>query len=174
MAGKWMGETLRSYTLLPKYDQDREDYLRSHTRHLRNFMEHFFPISEAINYPGWERAAKRSREKISEEIMEPAANLAAEMSFSCEKFEVGWDYCDKTTEIFYKDLDNHEVLKLSGAKLHTRDFSGFEGEEKIGVVVLFVRPPIFVVDTMGARRIYGSPIVVVKPPKPVDGKLEVE
>lgn len=169
MADKWMGETLRSYTLLPKYDEDRNDYLRNHAKYLRNFLEHFFPIPEALRNTSIESTAKRSREKIFELIMEPAANLATKMSFSYQKYEVGWDYCDKTTEIFYNDLlfSNYlgklKALDSLGATIGPEHFPGFERKDKIGDVVLFVRPPILVFGMTGDRTIAGSPIVVVKP-----------
>ncbi|KAK2757523.1 hypothetical protein FQN54_004492 [Arachnomyces sp. PD_36] len=163
MAHKWMGETLRSYTLLPKYDQDRSDYLRGHTRYLQKFGEHFFPVPESIRHTGRGDWMIRSREKILEKIVEPAAELATQMSFSYDKFEVDWGYCERTTEIFHKDLENHEVWESNGSKLAYRHFPGFEAEEKIGDVILFVKPPITRILTTGIRGIYGVPIVVVKP-----------
>lgn len=169
MADKWMSETLRSYTLLPKYDEDRNDYLRNHAKYLRNFMERFFPIPEARKHTGYESSMKHSRENIFELILKPATDFAAKLSFSFRKYEVGWDYCDKTTEIFYHDLffDNDpgelEVLDLLGAKIRPWNFPGFGTEEKIGDVVLFVRPPIFAYGMTGSRGMVLPPLVVVKP-----------
>lgn len=160
MADKWMGETLRSYTLLQRYDQDRDYYLRSHTEYLRDFLEHFFPIPERT---GWGDSAKNTRDKIPKDIIKPLADLATQMSFSYLKFEVDWDYCDKTTELFKKDLKDHEVFDFRGWRLSDRDLREVGSEEKIGDVVLFVRPPIFEVDrTTGTRQIHGWPVVVVK------------
>lgn len=158
---KWMGDTLRSYTLLPKFGKDRDYYLQSHAEYLHSFIERFAPETTSDRHE--EEELIWSVKKIQERIMKPAAHLAAEMSFSCMKYEADWSYCDDKTEILLMDMNDHEVFELEGYLMHSFNLPGVGMKEKVGDVVMFVRPPIFRVDRTGPRLMVGHPTVVVKP-----------
>lgn len=158
-----MGEILRSYTLLPKYDQDRNDYLRGHAKYLRAFADRFFPIPENSRNIGRKAFLEDSRDTILENILEPAATWAEELSFAGPKYEADWEYCEQTTELFYRDLKTHEACDLLGGTLLREEFPEFRPEDKIADVLLFVRPPLFQVGLTGKRLITGKAKAYVKP-----------
>ncbi|KAK2753217.1 hypothetical protein FQN54_007908 [Arachnomyces sp. PD_36] len=172
---RWMSEALVSYTQLPKYDGDRDYYLHGHAQFIRKFLEHFVPDSETPPKTAGEMRVARSFEKIHEKITAPAANLAAELSLSYMKYEVDWAYCEKKTELLYEEMKTHKVFHVNGIQIYHLNFPKVGHGGKVGDVVMYVRPPIFVYDRVTPRRMYGLPLVVIRPVPSFDpeGDLKV-
>lgn len=95
--------------------------------------------------------------------MVPMSEIALEMSIGCPKFSIDWNYCDEKTEIFKKDLATHEIYHFKNEFRVMRDnFRKLASdEEKIGDVIMLVRPPIFMLSRPHHRQMLGRPLIVV-------------
>lgn len=155
---KWLGETLYSFTTLPSYAADRGHNLRVHARFLHKFIRQF-----EHNKPDVAVFAEFHEDDIHKRIVERAANLALEMSVSSSRFEVDWHYCDEKTSMFKRDLKDHELCLLNQHPVIYQTCQNIGWDEKVGDVVMMVRPPIFATDKRGNRFIAGKPLILVEP-----------
>jgi hypothetical protein len=162
---RWIAETLRSYTLLPTYPTDLDHFLRSHVNTLTGFFN-YLTVLVAREEPSF--ATKLNYEKELHSIMKTAGDLVSQMSFSYRKFVIDWDYCDKKKEVFKHDFDTHDLCLLDNVELTRNHFHTLEEDEKVGDVVMFVRPPILGMDRISDGRIWGKPFIVIEPVKGYD------
>lgn len=154
-----MAETLRSYTALPTYSTDRDNFLRSHTDFLLKFLDRFALDKDALPQAEY---WKERREVFHEEVVERAGEMASEMSFSFTKFSIGWDYCEKT-ELFKRDLGCVEAQLPNDSPLGRMNFHKFGEDEKIADIVMFVRPPIYELSRTAERIMICSARAIVSP-----------
>lgn len=159
---RWISETLHSYSLLPRYAKDRENFLQPHTDSLKQFITSLLP--KKPNESCFDLTSLKGKiEKLDESIMVRAADIASEMSFTCPEFLVDWDYCDRKTEIFRGDLHDHDLFCFkTGYQLCRENFEKLDSDEKkIADAVMLVRPPIFMINRAGPRKMLGRPLISV-------------